>query len=87
MVVADSGGERGGEDEEAAAKLTVHPIWAKEVLEREVDGGAKLDVSGNGDRRSAGPIPAEFGRGRARKEVEEVRDEAREVLARGIEAG
>jgi len=49
--------------------------------------GAKLDVSGNGGRRSVGPILAGFGRGRARKEVEEVRGEAREVLARGIEAG
>ena len=34
----DLGGEKGGEDEEDAAKLTVHSIWAEEGRERGLDG-------------------------------------------------
>ena len=80
-------GERVGEGEGLAGKLTAGSVWA--------EGGrrGKIDERGrsSGERQwrpaMAGPIPAGFGRGRAREWVEEGKGEAREVRARRIRAG
>jgi len=81
VVVRDSSGERVGEEEGVAWKLTEGSIRAEEGRERGLDGEGRSSGGGNGGRvwreaDSAGER-LEWARGR----VEEAKGEAREALA------
>ena len=79
--------KRVGEHEWDIGMLTVLSNWTEEGRRGKIDERGQSSGEWQWRPGSAGPIPAEFGRGRAREWVEEAKGEAREALAQGIKAG
>jgi hypothetical protein len=80
-------GKKAGKEEGFVGKLTAGSVCAEGGRRGKIDERGRSSGQRQWQPAMAGPIPAGFGRDRAREWVEEVKSEARDVRARRIEAG